>query len=302
MTKTELVEFNTTDDLILPGLLYEPSKSTKKVLISLHGNGSSSAFYNVEENNLLAAAVNSKGIAFFPFNNRGAHYVKRLRKSNSDEHTMAGTAYELIKDCIYDIDGAIKYLKALGYEEFYLIGFSTGANKICVYNYYKKNNPLSKYILAGGGDDTGIYHEIMGDEKFNSVLIKSRQKIKAGKGDEMAPYEYMNGLYSYQSIFDTLDANGDYNTFPFSEAMGKAKISNKLLFRYYKLINKPTLVIYGENDEYCYGDVQGCVNILQQQTENKQKFTFRIINGADHGFHGKDTELAKLVSNWLAKA
>lgn len=299
MTKAELVEFTTKDKLVLPGLLYEPAGKTKKALISLHGNGSSSAFYNVEQNNSIAKAVNGKGVAFFPFNNRGAHYVKRLRKSNSDEHIMAGTAYELIKDCIYDIDGAINYLKTLGYEEFYLIGFSTGANKICVYNYYKKHNQVSQYILAGGGDDTGIFHEIMGNDKFNSILLKSRQKTKAGKGDELAPYEFMNGIYSYQSILDILDPDGDYNTFPFSEAMGKAKLSVRPLFSYYKHINKPTLVVYGENDEYCYGDVRRCVKILKSVPKHISRFTYEIIKDADHGFHGKNKELAKIVADWL---
>lgn len=299
MTNLELVQFNSSDGLVLPGLLYEPSKTTNKVLISLHGNGSSSAFYNVEENNSLAEAVNKKGIAFFPFNNRGAHYVKRLRKSNSDEHTMAGTAYELIKDCVHDIDGAIKYLKTLGYKEFYLIGFSTGANKICVYNQYKKNNPVSKYILAGGGDDTGIYREIMGSRRYSSILEKSRQRIKAGNGTDLAPYDFMDSLYSYQSIFDTLDANGDYNVFPFSEAMGKVKLSTKPLFRHYKSISKPTLVIYGENDEYCYGDVSRCLEILKTNTNNAEKFRFETIKDADHGFHSKNAELAKLVASWI---
>lgn len=300
MRKAELIQFNASDGIVLPGLLYESKGKSDKVMISLHGNGSSSAFYNVEENNSMAEALNDKGVAFFPFNNRGAHYIKRLRKSGSSKHVMGGTAYELIKDCVYDIDGAIEYLKKRGYKEFYVMGFSTGANKICVYNHYKKVNPISKYILAGGGDDTGIYFDIMGRRKFAAILEKSKKQISLGKGNDFAPHTYMNSIYSYQSICDMLDADGDYNTFPFLEAMGKAKLSTKPLFRYYKSINKPTLVVYGENDEYCYGDVGKCLEILKSETKHTSKFTFKIVNDADHGFHDKSVELAQLVASWVA--
>ena len=65
--------------------------------------------------------------------------------------------YELIKECILDIEGAIKFLKTLGYKIFYLAGASTGANKIVVYHYYRRKNLVTKYILIGGGDDVSIY-------------------------------------------------------------------------------------------------------------------------------------------------
>jgi len=43
--QTNLIQFSTTDHLLLPGLLYEPKQKTKKAAIFLHGNGSASVFY-----------------------------------------------------------------------------------------------------------------------------------------------------------------------------------------------------------------------------------------------------------------
>src|SRR3989344_6428809 len=78
--KVYLAEFETDDDLRLPGLLYEPQKKTQKVLIYLHGCGSTSVFYSVSDINIFADALTKAGIAFFPFNNRGAHIVKTLTR------------------------------------------------------------------------------------------------------------------------------------------------------------------------------------------------------------------------------
>ena len=93
-------------------------------------------------------------------------------------------AHEKIKDCVLDIDGAVKFLQKLGYKEFYLAGSSTGANKICVYNHYKPKNIFKKYILICGGDDTGIYYSALGNKKFFKILNESKAKIKKGLGKE----------------------------------------------------------------------------------------------------------------------
>ena len=85
MPKPEFVEFGTKDGLSLPGLLYRARG--KAALIYLHGNGSSSVFYNETENRYLASALAKKNISTFYFNNRGAHLIKKLtvRKSGKEE-------------------------------------------------------------------------------------------------------------------------------------------------------------------------------------------------------------------------
>ena len=89
------------------------------------------------------------------------------------------------EECIEDIDGAISFLSKKGYKEFYLIGHSTGANKICVYNFYKTRNRIKKYVLVAGGDDTGIYYDMLGMKKFSRLLKEAKTKIKQRKGDEI---------------------------------------------------------------------------------------------------------------------
>lgn len=298
MQEPKFVDFKTIDGLTLPGLLYE-SKGSKKVVIYLHGNGSTSVFYDEKENRDLPEALNKNGISTLKFNNRGANIIKKFTiiKNGVEERIPFGMAYEKIKECVLDIDGAVKFLQKLGYEEFYLAGASTGANKICVYNHYKPKNIFKKYVLICGGDDTGIYYNLLGNSKFFNLLAKAKEKIKKGKGLEIAPETLPIGeVFSYQGFYDIANPDGDYNCFPFSEAFGRVNISKKPLFRYFKAINKPSIVIYGEKDEYTWGDIQKVMNTLKKYQPG---FEYKVIKGGNHRFTGKQKELVKIIADWL---
>lgn len=303
MYNPQLCSFKTPDNIFLPGLLYKPKQKTNKVALWLHGNGSSTIFFNPERMNTLAEELNNAGIAFFPFNNRGGllikHYSRKLSEIE-EERVSYGMTYEIIKDCILDIDGAIEFLRTEGFNEFYLIGHSTGANKIVVYDYYKKCDSVAKYVLLAGGDDTGLYYEMLGKKKFSRALERSREEVKKGNSAKLAPkYVSPYTLLSFGSLFDTLNPDGDYNIFPFNEKINNLGLSKKQLFQEYKEIEIPTLVIYGALDEYCYGDVNTCVDILKQYQPPSKIVTYEIIPEADHSFSGKEKELGRAIVAWL---
>lgn len=297
MNKPAFVEFSTKDGLTLPGLLYR-GKKAKTAVIYLHGNGSSSVFYDVAESHSLAPALAKKNISILYFNNRGAHIIKKLyvRRGKKEERKRFGMAYEKIKECIADIDGAIAFLKKQGYRKFYLAGASTGANKICIYNLYKPRSDVEKYILLCGGDDTGIYYHMLGKTKFWELLAEAKKRIKAGWGEQIVKEMLPDNFFSYIGFFDIANPDGDYNVFPFYEVLHKVKLSKKPLFRHFKSIRKPTLVVYGDQDEYAWGNVPKIVEILKR---HQPKFVYRIIKGADHGFKNRESQLANTIANWL---
>ncbi|MBU1165231.1 DUF1749 domain-containing protein [Patescibacteria group bacterium] len=298
MQKPTLVQIKTKDGLTLPGMLYRPKRS-KSAAIHLHGNGSSSVFYHDDMRGEMAKVLNAKNISLLLFNNRGAHYIKKLHpyKKGRETSKRYGMAYEKIKECILDVDGAIDFLKKQGYKKLYLIGESTGANKICVYNFYKPRNKISKYILLGGGDDTGIYYYTLGRKKFNRLLKEASTKIKKRKGGEIIEELLPGMIFSYQGFYDIANPNGDYNVFPFYEALKKIKLSSKPLFRHFISINKPTLVVYGEEDKYVWGNVSRVVDILRKR---KPEFEYKVIEGADHSFSAHQNQLARIMANWLS--
>src|SRR5258708_7598960 len=186
MNDPKWVQFKTEDGLNLPGLLFHAPKS-KEVVIYLHGMGSSVFYDDSGKLQTVAKKLVQKNISFFPFNNRGANLVRRftVKKDGKEIKKRYGMAYEIIKECCIDINAALKYLKLLGFEEFILMGQSTGANKICVYNHYQPKNSIKKYILTAGGDDTGIFYQMFEDSNFRQFLKIANLKIKRGEGEEL---------------------------------------------------------------------------------------------------------------------
>ena len=204
-------------------------------------------------------------------------------------------AHEKIKECVEDIEGAIAFLKKRGCKTLYLAGSSTGANKICVYNFYKPKNEIQTYILLCGGDDTGIYYDLLGKNTFWKTLKTAKQKIKNGRGEDIIP-NLLPLIFSYASFYDIANPDGDYNIFPFYEVIKKIKLSKEPLFRHFKSIKKPTLVIYGDKDEYAWGNIPRVIGILKKEQPN---FTYSIIKGANHSFKGKRAILGNEIASWL---
>ncbi|HEX8617713.1 MAG TPA: alpha/beta fold hydrolase [Thermoanaerobaculia bacterium] len=288
-----VVRFDATDGVGLAGLLYEPKRTTDRAAIFLHGTGGASVFES-KRTNKLAEVFTRGGIAYFPFNNRGAHLMRRLG------NVQGGMAYERIRDCVFDIDGAIRELRARGYRDITLIGHSTGANKVAVYDFYKERVQAKRYVLLAGGDDTGLLYDQLGGRRFDAALKKAREQIRAKRGEELVPRAISALPMSWTSFFDMANPDGDYNVFPFLEVLRNVRLSRKPRFRHLRGIRKPTLILYGENDEYCFGDVPRCVQILDEALGPKPNIELAILKDADHGFGGKEEELGELLVEWIS--
>jgi len=280
--RCELVKFSATDGAELPGLLYEPDRRTRRAAVWLHGTGGASIFES-NRTNLIAHEFTSRGIAYLPFNNRGAGLVRWLR--GTKRPARGGMAYERIRDCVRDIDGAAKFLRSRGYRELYLIGHSTGANKIAVYDHHRRRNPFRKYVLLAGGDDTGMIYR-------KRTLERARAMIQAKRGDELAPPSATSMMISWRSLYDMMNPDGDYNVFPFLEAGRGIRFGRKPLFRYIRAIRKPSLYVYGERDEY---DPKW--DILAEHIGPNAEIV--VMEDANHGFSGRDAELGTLIAEWL---
>jgi len=306
----EFLTLTTADQLDLPALLFEPEEKTKKVVIFLHGCGSASIFYKQKKMSLFAQELDKVGYSFFPFNNRGAHYLKKFSRGVGEEkvEVMKGTSTEIIAETVLDINAAVDFLKSRGYEHILLMGESTGANKICVYQHFQPKNSLTGYILVGGGDDTGLWWNMLGDQA-QTLFTEAQKRVKIDQQTPQAESDktsldlistkLSNAIMSYQGLYNVMNPDGDYNTFPFREFTTDWKISHQPLFRYYQEIDKPTFALYGELDEYTGCDPHQAVEILSQVHRQPSLISTQVVSGCDHGF--KDNEILEIsaVIAWL---
>ena len=292
------VEFDATDGVRLYGLLFEPRRQSKRVVIFLHGTGGASIF-DSRRTNPLAEEFTSNGIAFFPFNNRGAGVMKRLHKRGTKKKSvLGGMTYERIADCVPDIDGAIRDLRARGYRDFTLMGHSTGANKIAVYDHYKRINRVDRYVFLAGGDDVGLMYKQLGGLRFRWTLRRARARRNE---QELVPSSLSEAPMSWRSFYDLINPDGDYNIFPFLEVMRRKKMSKRTPFRYLRAVRKPSLVIYGEKDEYFIDKARRYMSVLADVVGQNPYFELVLVKDADHGFTGREDDLGNLIGSWLRR-
>jgi pimeloyl-ACP methyl ester carboxylesterase len=266
------VRFEATDGVSLAGLLFEPTvgrASARQALIWLHGTGGASVFQS-RRTNLLASALLAHGIAFFPFDNRGAQLVRRAGAFGSAQarRRLGGAAFERIRECVFDIDGAARELRRRGYRELFLAGHSTGANKIAVYDRLRPRNRIKRYILIGGADDTAMMYDAR-------LLKKARERIKARRGGELIP----DRLMSWRAFYDVANPRGDYNVF------GPP-------WRQIRRIRKPSLYIYGDRDEF-----QPDMATLAEHVGPNAEIA--VLEDTDHGFTGREAEVGELIAQWI---
>jgi pimeloyl-ACP methyl ester carboxylesterase len=268
-----LVRFEATDHLRLAGLLYEPKRRTRKAIIWLHGTGGASVFES-KRTNVLGAELTARRCAFFPFNNRGAHLVTR----------SGGMVHERIRDCVFDIDGAVRELRRRGYDDITLAGHSTGANKVAVYDHHKPRNRVKRYVLLAGGDDTGLLHQQLGPRRFAAALVKARSLKDS---DALVPRAISPMMLSWRAFYDVANPRGDYNVFPFG-GIGR--------FRHVRAIRKPALYLYGGADEYI-PDFPSAMHMLAENIGRKAKIV--VLPGADHGFSDREPDVVSVITRWM---
>jgi pimeloyl-ACP methyl ester carboxylesterase len=302
-----LVSFAATDGIELSGLLYEPEpaasssgRAMKRALVYMHGTGGSSIF-DSKRTNLLAQELVARGIAFLPFNNRGAHLLRRLKSTRGTrtKSVDGGAAHERIRDCVFDIDGAAAFLRERGYGALSLAGHSTGANKIAVYDHYQPRNPFQRYVLLAGGDDTGMTYGQLGGRRFEAALTKARAMLAAKRGSELVPPALSPTPMSWRAFFDMNDPDGDYNVFPFREVLRGPRLSKRKPFRYITAITKPSLYIYGDLDPYTGDDFAASMKLLGEIVAPRRAARIAIIKGAEHGYAGHERELGELMAEFL---
>ena len=289
----QLVRFETVDGVGLAGLLFEPARRDDRAVIFLHGTGGSSVFESKRTNPLANVLVRNR-IAYFPFNNRGAQVIRRAGRD------LGGFSYERIRDCVLDVDAAVAGLRRRGYRDITLAGHSTGANKIAVYDARKTRNLVKRYVMLGGGDDTGMLYQQLGARRFANALARARVMIRKRRGNELVPASISQLPMSWRAFYDMANPDGDYNVFPFMEVIRGIRLSRRPRFRHVRGIRKPALVLYGDRDEYAYGgDVSRCVEVLADAIGAKPNFELGIMKDADHGFSGREEELGQMIADWI---
>lgn len=287
---TEIITFKATDAVLNDGYIIK--NNSKKIIISIHGM-SSNCFKKRDE--AISKKAIENGFDYMAFNNRGSELVKYIRININGKETKAlgGTTYEEPLDSYHDIKGAINKALEFGYEEIYLQGHSLGTTKI-VYTYNrlkKENSELIKYIkgiILLSLVDIPRAVKIFLNENYEKVVKLAEAKESY---DLMPPKSFIHPM-----SVRTFLRYAKYN-----EEINFAQYSNKE-YNYDELNNilVPLFMRWGNVNEMIEQDAKDLVENLNRKITNQNK-DINFIDGADHGYTGKEAILANEIIKFLCK-
>lgn len=283
----ELSRIITQKKFILNALFFGPKKP-KNIFIHVHGLAG-----NLFSHTDLFEKIIDKDTGVLAFNNRGSSLFTRVKKINSRAKKgyttfTIGAAHEVFIDCVDDIAGAIKYAKSLGAKNIFLIGHSTGCQKII---YYLSKNPKEKIkgaiLLAPMSDYADVINKKNGN-KFAKALAFAKKMFKEGRKQEVMPahiWPFMVDAQRFLSLY-TKDSIEEIFTY----ASGKQpKILQK--------VSSPILVVLAEKDEYRDRPVKKIASWFANNIISK-KYLIKIIKNSNHSFFSHESEVSKLIKKW----
>jgi pimeloyl-ACP methyl ester carboxylesterase len=279
--KGALLHYKTKDGLNLVGFLVKSKKANKKVI--LHIFGMSGNFFQSDRYAALSEKTEKSNFDLFFAGNRGMGLLTpfTLKKKKA----IIGTAKEKFKDCVFDISASINLLSRLGYTEIFLAGHSTGCQKIVYYNYIKKDRRVKGLILLAPADDYNIAVKEFG-KKFKKAVSIAENMIKHKKGDEITP-KWIS-LYTAKRFLSYADPkNVESRIFNYDSKLKE-----------FSSIKCPVLAVFGDNDQYLVKPAKQYMKILEKRTSSR-KFSWIILDGADHSFSGMEKQLAAVMLDWL---
>lgn len=272
----------TKDDLILEGLFFD-TNSKDVVIIFIHGFPG-----NFYKNINLIESIRDFGYSILSLNTRGHDILSIISKKDS-EHKVIGSAKEDFEDCIFDIDGAVKFLKEKGYKKIFLMGISSGADKVGFYLSKNKDSVIKGGIFISPGSNISIIKNELGED-FYKLMNKSLKYICEEKGDELLCDSKMDFPVSYNRFVSLYSEDSNENVFPFHDDNSNFYILSK--------IKKPIFVALGEEDSF-FDDPKIIIKLLNNKLSNKNN-EFKIFK-TGHSFNGAEKELVQEIKSWVNK-
>ena len=286
----ERVYFNTEDEIELVGLLERPTNPTKRVVISVHGMQSNCL---KRREDILSKEISNAGVAYFAFNNRGAELMTYTRKTTGEKVLNGGSVYEDVLDGYYDIKGAINKMLELGYTDIYLQGHSLGCTKI-VYTYNKLKNEnnvknIKGIMLLSLVDIPDCQKYDLGD-KYTEMMEYAENKEKEGKLNDLMPIESFDHPICVRSYLRYFKYNKDIDFARFWDKDYNFKELNN--------IQIPLFLRWGNVHDLVLQNLSNLIEILKFKIQN-EKLDIGYIDGADHGYTGKEETLAKEIISFI---
>jgi pimeloyl-ACP methyl ester carboxylesterase len=248
-----------------------PGDRRRPLLIFVHGMHSN--FYRSALKKAFMQECRRLRMGMLSFNNRGAE---------------SGTNDERFRDCLADLDAAIAFGKRQGYKSFVLAGHSTGCQKIVYYQALHKSAAVRAMVLLAIGDDMAIMKRDL-KQRFDFWVRRACMLVRRGRASDPleAPVIPPFSARRFLSIADPKEIEA-----------GLFDLENGKL-DYFRRVRCPVLVVIAGGDEYETMKPEDMVSLFRIRYRGS-KLDTKIMQKADHGFHGIERRVTRIVLRWIS--
>jgi pimeloyl-ACP methyl ester carboxylesterase len=269
---TQLCTFKTPDNERLHGLLFtSPKAKSDLALVLVHGVAMN--FY-LPPLSIFGQELAQRGYHSLVMNTRGHDWISRAGNLTK----FGGSAYEVLEDCLPDLDGALEFLKKQSYRRFILIGHSLGAIKSIIYQGIRQLPEIIGIVSCSAPRQ--FYSERAARQPgFKEVIERAEALIAAGKGNELLSVAVGSapGIFTARSHVNKYGRNDNNDCRPYAKRLGC-----------------PLLAIIGSAEpKFFYEYAQEIVAAAGPSSSCK------LVEGANHFYNRHTAEIVDVIDQWL---
>jgi pimeloyl-ACP methyl ester carboxylesterase len=272
--QTEICTFKTSDNERLHGALFTPTaKPSDLALVFVHGVAMN--FY-LPPLFVFGQELAERGFHSFVINTRGHDWISRAGNLTK----FGGSAYELLEDCLPDLNGALDYLAERGYRRFILIGHSLGAIKSIIYQGTRQRDDVIGIVSCSAPRQ--FYSERVARQPgFRELMDKAEALIDENKGDELLSI----GVGTNPGIFTARTHVNKYG-----------RDDNNDCRPYAKRLGCPLLALVGsEEPKFFYQYAQEIAAAAGPRS------TCTLVGGANHFYNRHTPQMIEIIHDWLRR-
>jgi pimeloyl-ACP methyl ester carboxylesterase len=272
--QTEICTFKTSDNERLHGALLTPADMPSNLgIIFVHGIAMN--FYLPPLFN-FGQELAARGHHCFVINTRGHDWISRAGNLTK----FGGSTYEILEDCLTDLDGALDFLSSRNYQRFVLVGHSLGAIKSIIYQGTRRRPDVAGIVSCSAPKQ--FYSErVERQPLFRELIEQAESMVANGKGEELmlVPVGATPGIFSARTHLDKYGKDDRNDCRPYAKNIGC-----------------PLLAIAGG------GEPQFFHEYAQELVTNAgTNSTYEKVHDANHFYNRHTREMVELIDRWLTR-
>ncbi len=280
-SRERLVFAESSDGFSLAGALFEPAgRQATTLVIWIHGIHLQ---FCEPEYVAIGRAVAARKIAFLSVNTRGHDFGAWLRGPSGLK--LAGAGWELLHECLADIDGWLRFAASEGFANLILAGHGFGGSKI-VYHLSERHDPAVRGVILAS------CASIVRDTLRPELTDQAEQMVAQGRGMDLLPWGTRPGVMSstvsaqVQVARERLrhDLYGDREQPP---ALTK--------------IRAPVLAWFGDQEITPERDVKRYMETIAQNLTGSSLVDAKFLPGVSYLYTGSEALIAKEIQQWTRR-